>query len=107
MMSLEKTGTIAFRAGHEDADWLTNNKLYRFQSPTHSGISVEVVKHSDRTLEVTLAGTRQSDTAFRHIVPHTHSMSPSHGMVPTSSYTSRGARLRQRRLSNRLDLVLK
>jgi hypothetical protein len=70
MMSLEKTGTIAFRAGHEDADWLTNNKLYRFQSPTHSGISVEVVKHSDRTLEVTLAGTRQSDTAFRHIVPH-------------------------------------
>jgi hypothetical protein len=69
-MSLERTGTIAFRAGHEHPYWLTNKRTYRLASPTHSGINLEVVKHADRTLQITLRGTARSDTSFRHLVPH-------------------------------------
>jgi hypothetical protein len=69
-MTLQKTGTIAFRALHEDPGWLTNKKAYRIQSPSQSGSSVQFLKHADRTLEVTLMGTAQSDTSFRHRVPH-------------------------------------
>jgi hypothetical protein len=35
-MSLEKLGTIAFRADHEDADWLTNNKVFAISCRTAS-----------------------------------------------------------------------
>lgn len=68
-MSPRNEGTIVFGLKHEHKDWATNSASYNFGITKADGISVEPVKHPDKTLEIKLVGPFEKDFTFRNPLP--------------------------------------
>lgn len=69
-MSLQDEGTVSFWIRHEHSDWATNDKRYVF-GPIASdvGIAFHVVKHPNKTLEISLSGPLGAMQAFMGPMP--------------------------------------
>ncbi len=68
-IGLADEGTIAFFLQHNDADWATNAKRYDFPLFDDGGITIQVVKDYDRTLEIQVHGPLGQSFRFIHLVP--------------------------------------
>lgn len=66
---MQDEGTITSWLRHQHDDWFSNANSYRFPPVTGEGVTVECVKHPDKTVEVTVAGTLGRDFKFRQVVP--------------------------------------
>ena len=68
-MSIQNEGSITFWLRHEHEDWTTNSASYHFGAVRHPGITVEAIKHSNRTVELEFSGPSGQRYHFRHPVP--------------------------------------
>ncbi len=62
-------GTVEFWVRHDHADWMTNSNSYRFGPFSASWMSVQVEKHPDGMVDVSLSGVFGEDFGFRHPIP--------------------------------------
>ena len=66
---LLKKGSATFWLRHRDRDWVVNEKEYQFGEMRKSGMSVEASKHTDRTINLLVAGPLGKDFKFHHPIP--------------------------------------
>lgn len=66
-----KSGGIKFNIKHpDDQDWATNNKPYNFGTYENRGVSLTIIKHPDRTLQIDISGPfNESAGAFTQLPP--------------------------------------
>lgn len=69
MTDFQKEGSITFWLTHEHKNWVTNNAGYNFGTFTESGISLQAIKHPDRTVEIVSTGPLASKLQFRCQIP--------------------------------------
>lgn len=68
-MSIREEGSVTFWLRHKHADWTTNSNGYSFGNIDTSEISVDAVKHPDRTIELTVSGPLGKDFTLRYPIP--------------------------------------
>jgi hypothetical protein len=62
-------GAITFWCQHQHADWPTNEQDYNFGEVSGGGVTATAVKHTDRTIAVSLSGPQGRTIEFRQPIP--------------------------------------
>ena len=66
---LSVEGTVMFLVDHPHADWITNIDTYDFGLNKNGPLSYQIVKHADRTMEVSVEGLTADILATRKSIP--------------------------------------
>ena len=66
---LPSDGTVMFLVNHPDTDWRTNEDCYRFGLCKQGPLSIQTVKHPDKTMEVVIDGLGEDTLSTRKKIP--------------------------------------
>jgi hypothetical protein len=68
-MGVEQEGSIAFRLRHNDPDWATNDKTYRFNTIETGPVRAWAMKKGDGTVEFHVSGPLKSEIVLEGRMP--------------------------------------
>jgi hypothetical protein len=68
-MGIEQEGSIAFRLRHDDPDWATNDKSYRFNTVESGPIRTWAMKKADKTVEFHVSGPLKREIVLEGKMP--------------------------------------
>lgn len=79
--ALTREGWVMYHLNQKDSDWKTNSNNYDFGLLTQGSLSLRIIKHCDRTMEISIEGVGESIVTTRQAIPYTEQ--PSAGIVLT------------------------